>query len=42
MYILLKKDSTEYTGLEYCIFDKLKNDDITWYDFNILKVPHNN
>jgi inositol 1,4,5-triphosphate receptor type 1/inositol 1,4,5-triphosphate receptor type 3 len=31
MYTLTKKDSTEYTGLEYWISDKIKNEDILWY-----------
>ena len=31
MYTLTKKDSTEYTGLEYWIFDKMKNGDTSWY-----------
>lgn len=31
MYTLTKKDSTEYTGLEYWISDKILNDDILWF-----------
>ena len=31
IYGLIKKDSTEYTGLEYAIRDMLKKEDISWY-----------
>ena len=31
MYILSKKDSTEYTGLEYWISDKIQKEDISWF-----------
>ena len=30
IYVLLKKDSTEYTGLEYAIMDMLSKEDISW------------
>lgn len=35
MYILIKKDSTEYTGLEYWISDKIMHEDINWYLMNL-------
>jgi inositol 1,4,5-triphosphate receptor type 1/inositol 1,4,5-triphosphate receptor type 3 len=31
MYIVSKKDSTEYTGLEYWISDKIQKEDISWF-----------
>jgi inositol 1,4,5-triphosphate receptor type 1/inositol 1,4,5-triphosphate receptor type 3 len=30
IYGLFKKDSTEYTGLEYAIFDMIEKEDICW------------
>jgi inositol 1,4,5-triphosphate receptor type 1/inositol 1,4,5-triphosphate receptor type 3 len=35
IYGLNKKDSTEYTGLEYAISDMIAKEDIQWY-FNHL------
>lgn len=31
MYCLMKKDSTEYTGLEYSISEMISKEDISWY-----------
>jgi hypothetical protein len=30
IYGLKKKDSTEYTGLEYALYDMIDKEDISW------------
>jgi len=31
IYCLNEKDSTDYTGIEYIIFTKISEDDVTWF-----------
>lgn len=31
IYCLKNKDSTDYTGIEYIIYNKIEEDDVTWF-----------